>query len=391
MLHQKITATYKNLIEKHLNDDVTKLVLAGNKNLDVDFQFFTQQLGLLQKARFKLPTFFNERCIFTTRAFEQCTSEVVAQFKSELFHGHLLLDLTGGLGIDDWAFSKSFSHIISVDADAELNEIAKYNNQLLGIQHIERVTDKGEAFLNLIDHADLIYIDPDRRADGSRHVAISKLEPNILALMPQMLAIAKTVAIKLSPLFDILEIKKIFGQVAEIYTIAEHNEVKEVLVVIDKQAAAIKEFAINLTTTHLQQFEKTASLAPTLFDARDHYNYFYEPNHALIKSGLWPQYIASVQGNILHQLCPFMVSQHLIELFHGRTFQLVNMMPYKIKALVKYFKDLGISKAHINRREFPDTVDLIRKKLGLADGGDDYLFFTKTFAGDYVCVHARKL
>jgi hypothetical protein len=47
-------------------------------------------------------------------------------------------------------------------------------------------------------------------------------------------------------------------------------------------------------------------------------------------------------------------------------------------------------KANITVRNFPETVQTLRKKLKLADGGDTYIFATTVANGDKVLAVCRK-
>jgi len=50
----------------------------------------------------------------------------------------------------------------------------------------------------------------------------------------------------------------------------------------------------------------------------------------------------------------------------------------------------GISAANVSVRNFPLTVQQLRRKLKLRDGGDVYLFAT-TVAGGHMLLRTRKL
>ena len=50
----------------------------------------------------------------------------------------------------------------------------------------------------------------------------------------------------------------------------------------------------------------------------------------------------------------------------------------------------GVSKANIAVRNFPTTVDDLRKKLKLKDGGDVYLFATTVADGRHILIKAGK-
>ena len=61
----------------------------------------------------------------------------------------------------------------------------------------------------------------------------------------------------------------------------------------------------------------------------------------------------------------------LVEDFPGRKFKILGISQYK-KAPAKEL--LKSNKANISTRNFIDTPDQLKKKLGLQDGGDQFLF-----------------
>jgi hypothetical protein len=79
-------------------------------------------------------------------------------------------------------------------------------------------------------------------------------------------------------------------------------------------------------------------------------------------------------------------------LYTSETYQDFPGRSFKIKTVLKYNKkeiqQLGMVKANITSRNFPDSVATIRKKLKLKDGGTDYLFFTKNWEGRLIVISA---
>ena len=55
----------------------------------------------------------------------------LANFKSSLFSGKNLLDLTAGLGVDATYFAKSFEQVLALEHDLETHQFATYNQQKL--------------------------------------------------------------------------------------------------------------------------------------------------------------------------------------------------------------------------------------------------------------------
>src|SRR5690606_3204074 len=88
----------------------------------------------------------------------------------------------------------------------------------------------------------------------------------------------------------------------------------------------------------------------------------------------------------LHQHSHLYTSESSIE-FPGRCFKIEKVISYNKKEL----KLLAISKANITTRNFPETVEQIRKKLGIKDGGDVYLFFTTDSDNNKIVIISNKL
>ena len=53
-------------------------------------------------------------------------------------------------------------------------------------------------------------------------------------------------------------------------------------------------------------------------------------------------------------------------------------------------KNLQINKANITTRNFPETVEQLRKKLKIKDGGDTYLFFTTNVEDTKIVIQTSK-
>ena len=58
--------------------------------------------------------------------------------------------------------------------------------------------------------------------------------------------------------------------------------------------------------------------------------------------------------------------------FPGRRFKINKVLPFNKKRL-KYER---MSKVNIATRNFPESLDKIKKRFRLKDGGETYLFFT---------------
>jgi hypothetical protein len=113
--------------------------------------------------------------------------------------------------------------------------------------------------------------------------------------------------------------------------------------------------------------------------------YLYEPNAAILKSGAFKTIGNSYRLKKLHAHSHLYTSENLV-VFPGRSFIIEKTIPYNKKAL----QHLGIKKANISTRNFPESVANIRKKHKIKDGGDIFLFFTTNHDGNLCVLQCSK-
>ncbi len=169
------------------------------------------------------------------KSFEQSTSQVVATYKSLLFNGETYINITGGLGVDDWAFSKVFRQGYSIELDEDMHELAVYNQQKLGVTNIQRIYGDSLKWLADSDiHIDLIYADPDRRAAQTKDHSLANSAPDILHHLDLLQSKADKLLVKLSPMADITMTLRQLPGIKDIWIIALEGEVKELLILAEK-------------------------------------------------------------------------------------------------------------------------------------------------------------
>ena len=141
-----------------------------------------------------------------------------------------VLDLTGGLGVDSWAFSQVAERVVYFERDAELAAAAERNFARLGADNIEVRCETVTPDTKLPE-ADLIYADPARRdAAGRKVFLLEDCTPDILTLLPMLLQKAPAVLLKLSPMADLTMLAERLGPaLREIHVVELDGEVKELL------------------------------------------------------------------------------------------------------------------------------------------------------------------
>ena len=395
LLPEHLNFNLKNFVQKHLNDDINTLTLKLKSFIQTDFNtnLVLETISNIKKGSHKLPNLTSNYCWLPTKSYEQASSELTAFYKSLLFNGNSVLDLCGGLGIDDIAFSKVFKTVISLDADEELNEIVNFNFKKLGINPVERITIFAEDFLaNNANKFDLVYIDADRRPTvNSKKFILSDCTPNIIELLPQLKLITNQLLIKLSPMVDLNYCKSEIENIKEIHVVSLKNEVKEVLLLVDfsiKNNTIIK--AINIINEqNIQEFSELNLFEIETKESNKN-THFYEPNASIIKANLSANYAQSLGLKMIALNTHFFIGHELIENFFGRCFKIIESFTFSKSMLKNYLKKNGIVKANISKRNFPINEAEIAKQFDLKTGGDEYLFFTQNNQGEKLFFHCVK-
>lgn len=368
------------IARKHFTANISDFVLKNSLKLKPDL--LTQvalQMEAIKKGKTKLPFFVANECVIMPPplSIEQSSSEETAAYKSNVLAGNSLVDLTGGMGIDMLFMSNNFHKCIYIEQNKKLSEITEFNFKKLNKLNIEVINSTAQLFLKSNTHVfDWIYLDPARRDSSKNKIfLLDDCEPNIIELKEQLFEHTSNILLKSSPLLDIKMAISQLKNVVEVLVVSLKNEVKEVLFVLKKGI----EIEPKITAVNIQ--ENTTAFSFTYREESDcisNYNfpqeYLYEANASILKAGAFKSVAKYFGLEKLSANSHLYTSQVFVEYFQGRSF--------KIKSICKFDKKqilaaLGTSKANITTRNFPISVEDIRKKLKIKDGGNFYLFFTE--------------
>ena len=466
-----INDNVKDFIKRHLNDDVNKLALSKFPE-EIDKQFVIRQIQARQVLSKKLPSWAeSDELVFPKKlSLEQCSSELTAKYKALLLSTNphksprkisadscilvdekvstnqhessrkisadscilvdektILVDLTGGMGVDTSFLSDNFDKTYYVEMQEELCDIARHNFKILN-KNIEVVNDNAEHFLTTCGEVDCIYLDPARRDEyGRKMVSLHDCSPDVAELQDILLKKAKKVLVKVSPMLDIEMIKKELIDIAEIHVVAVRNECKEILVILGQQ-----------TTDNGQQSSSIAHGSQLIAtDLRENWNfsftedeeqnaewtladkvgrYLYEPGAAFMKAGCFKLLSQNYNLDKLHRNSHLYTSDVLVSDFPGRIFEVINVVPFDKKAKKEITSrcqqttDNGqqtlsedfsatqqlsnsatLKKASVATRNFPLSAEELKKNLGLQDGGNFYIFGTTMKGEKKVVILTKKV
>ena len=396
----------REFVNLHLRDDVRELALKPCPD-GVDLRWCLQQIEGWQTACRKLPLWAMDEngkaktdVWFPQRiSMEQCSSQETAQYKAQVAvrvmggeaYCDEMVDLTGGYGVDFCYMARHFSHAVYVEKQSDLCGIMKHNIPVLNLENVDVVNADCAEFLTKKLKADrqrLIYVDPARRDNaGRKMVALRDCVPDIMELQDTLMERAKVVITKLSPMLDITQALRSLRGVSEVHVISVRGECKELLLVMTgKEVPYPIIYCVNIADK-IDIFRHSGPVdTPEITNGIS--LYLYEPNASILKAGVQDALCVEYGVKKLHAMSNLFTSDRAVANFPGRSFRVHDTSTFDKKDIKKMLS--GVSKANIAIRNFPTTVDDLRKRLKLKDGGDVYLFATTVADGQHILIKAGK-
>ena len=351
---------------------------------DEEWRWMLQQVEGRQRTHDKLPTFAQiEDWWYPVRlSCEQCSSEATARYKAAIIRQlgkkqDILIDLTGGYGVDTYFLSEQTTQAHYVERNEELCRIAQHNFQIAN-KPIHVHNTSAEDFLAQYSMAGsvssdvkkevVVYLDPARRdAHGGKVFRIEDCEPNIIKILPSLRAVSSTILIKFSPMLDITSALQSLGNEWNVHVVALHNEVKEIIFVTGNNRI----HAVNILHEGNDQFSFTRSEEKSALCAMADCicEYIYEPNAAIIKAGAFRLVSERYQLHKLDHNTHLYTADQLTENFPGRVWKVI-AQPIKNQ---RDIAALGIQRAAILTRNYPLTPEELRKKFKVQESDSHFL------------------
>lgn len=232
-------AEYYEFIEAHAEERVEDLALRLNAFSPEARTFILRQIEGHQRLRAKVPSWCAvPRLHFPPRlSLEQCSGEVTARYKATLVEHWVekldhpvLVDLTGGMGVDFSFMAAHCAEAVYVERNAELVELAAHNFPLIGLTQARTVCSEASTFLDTLSFADILFLDPARRDEiGRKVVRIEACEPDVCALSASLCSRCRHLLIKLSPMLDVRDALDRLPGIEAVHIVAVDGECKEVL------------------------------------------------------------------------------------------------------------------------------------------------------------------
>ncbi len=374
---------WREFILEHDQDDLGKLALERNRHAGeiASFDEALTTLEVRRKLQHKVPEWWALPSLhFPLRlSGEQCSSSETARYKAQVAReaagGGCIADLTGGLGVDSWAFARQFGQVLYNEMQPALCAAAQQNFRELGVERIivKNQLLKADTLACILEGCkpDILFLDPARRAEDGRKVfRLEDCQPDVLQLLPALQKACPLLLLKLSPMADISLVCKQLGCVKAVHVVEAEGECKELLLLLERGYTGPRRLVVYASGAVADI--PPEEMPPRLGARLD--GWLFEPGKALLKAGAfhWPVSRFSLEKlgrhthlythpHALAALAPF-----------GKWYRILEAVPLGRQSI----KELGrrFPQAHVTARNLPLTSDQLRSKLGCRPGGDLHIF-----------------
>lgn len=370
-----------------------------------DFDLALTTLEVRRKLRDKVPEWYSVPALsYPFRVSgEQCSSSETARYKASValqavaFRTGSVGDLTGGLGVDSWAFAQVFGQVLYNEMRPELASAASANFQKLGADNIVvrnqelrpgHVADVLDGF-----NLDIIFLDPARRAEDGRKVfRLEDCQPDVLQLLPELLSACPLLLLKLSPMADISLVCKQLSCVREVHVVAAEGECKELLLLLERGYEGPYALFVYENGSCIEILGGGHSLTESSLRDPSHPSHeaegghrfwesmspsetelLFEPGKGLLKAGAFElpcRYGLEKLGRHTHLYMGEEIPEELMPF--GKVFRILEAVPLDKRSL----KSIGQAypQAEVTARNIPLTSDQLRTRLKVRSGGTVHIF-----------------
>lgn len=386
-LSELTSAEFRQFVQDHLQEDPAHLLFKYQGKVTIDLRMAVQQISARQKAVKKLPSWSaNPNLLFPASiSLEQSSSEETARFKAEGLGGKLMIDLTGGFGVDFFHLSQDFEKGIYCERQSELFEISKYNLQHLRAGKFKFVEGDGLDFLEKTEqHYNLIYADPARRGSGNQKLyKLQDCEPDVVSAWPLLSRKSNKILIKVSPMLDISQAWSELPEIQKITVVSVKNEVKELLLFweIEKNQNSRQIEVIDLGSENPRfSFDpKQEEKADATYGEAE--KYLIEPLSGILKAGAFNLFATRFRLKKLEKNSHLYTGDVIPDDIPGRVFEVIQEVSPKKQEVRHLFPNGNVN---VICRNYSIGAEDLKKKLGLKDGGEDFLIGSKTGKGNKV-------
>jgi SAM-dependent methyltransferase len=292
---------------------------------------------------------------FTPDGLEQATRLRVAEHRAARVAAAepgSVLDIGCGIGGDLIAFSRARLTAAGVDQDAMRVAVAEANLRALGLGGAVQVADGTTLDVSGFG---VVFADPARRNAAGRVFDIDAYSPP-WSFVESLLG--RAACVKVAPGIP----HEVVPADVEAEWVSDDGEVKEAalwsaqLATVARRATVIR--GAGLATLTDEDDPRDASV-------RHVQRFLYEPDGAVIRAGLVTAVAAGVGGALVDEHIAYVTSDQPFSTPFARSYEVLETLPYKEKALRAALRERNIGRLTIKKRGVNVVPDELRRRLSL--------------------------
>jgi hypothetical protein len=317
---------------------------------------------------------FASSMLFTPAGLEQATRLPVAARHAQRFAAAgitRVADLGCGIGADSMAMAGLDREVLAVEQDEVTAAIATVN-----LRHWpESRVQHGDAMTVNLNGIEGAFLDPARRATSGKRLLdpragsppfsfVHELTGRLPAVgmktapgIPHHLVPAESEAQWVSVDGDVVEAGLWFGTLAR-------EGIRRSALVLDSAGGGIE---INDTSMTDAQAAEVGAVGA----------YLYEPDGAVIRSGLVAQVATQLEGRLIDRTIAYVSTDRLIVTPLARAYAVEDVFGFQLKSLRTWLRDRGVGKLTIKKRGTAVEPEQLRKQLRLSGDNEATIVLTR--------------
>ncbi|HLN77592.1 MAG TPA: class I SAM-dependent methyltransferase [Nocardioidaceae bacterium] len=277
-----------------------------------------------------------------------------------------VIDVGCGIGGDLVAFARAGLTAAGIDRDPLRVAVASANLDALGLGGAVQVADAESLDLSGFG---VVFADPARRTDRGRVFDLDAYEPpwpfvERLLQRPSVVKIAPGIPHDVVP----------DGVEAE--WVSDEGDLKEAALWSPQLAIARRRATVirpgGLATLTDQDDPGDRSMRPPQ-------RFLYEPDDAVIRAGLVTAVAAGVHGGLMDEHIAYVTSDEAFSTPFARTYEVLETLPYREKALKAALRERGVGRLTIKKRGVNVVPEELRRQLALRGDEEATLVLTRVW------------
>jgi len=326
------------------------------------------QVALRRRAATKLGP-DAARMYLTPDALEQATTAGVAAHRADRLAGHCpagsptgLVDLGCGIGSDLVAAARAGLRVTGVEQDPVRAAMARANLAALGLPG--EVVEARAEDVDLSAY-DLVFADPARRDARGRVFDPAEHSPP-WSFVERVLREADA-CVKVSPALP----HRLVPDGVEAEWVSEHGHVKEAALWSGALATAARAATVLPQAATLTATGARAAVGPVA-------GFVHEPDGAVVRAGLVAELAEALGAHLLAPRLAYLSSERPAATPLARSFTVVEVLPYREKALRAALRARDVGPLTIKKRGVDVTPETLRRRLGLRGSRPATIVLTRT-------------